>query len=360
MNIVYSRAGQSYEAAYSAARSAVDVTIVALVVTHNRLSHLRLTLARLLDEALDHVVVVDNASRDDTRAWLESQTDPRLRVIRLTQNGGGAAGFEHGLREVTRTLDPDWCVVLDDDARPEPGAIARFRAELAAGTMAGYDALAAAVFYPNGEICEMNRPSRNPFWHIPSLLRTALGGGRSGFHISDRAYGAESVLPVDAASFVGLFLSRTAIRKGGYPRGDLFIYGDDVLYTLDLTRRGGTIGFLPSVHFEHDCATFERGKRRVHRPLWKVYYNYRNGLWAYRAAAGPLLFWLVLIVVLPKWLMNSRHYGEDRAVYRRFLWLAVRDALAGTITRSHHEIRAREQQWLRLARSTKGSLRSAA
>jgi GT2 family glycosyltransferase len=320
---------------------ALPVRLVAVVVTHNRRAQLQATITRLLDERLDHILVVDNASTDDTVSWLAGLDDSRLHVLRLAANCGGAGGFERGLREAMARFDPDWCVVMDDDARPRPGTFARFVAEAPKLALAGWEALAAAVYYPDGSLCEMNRPSRNPFWSARHFVRTALGGGRMGFHVSDAAYGSDEVQPIDAASFVGLFLSRAAIRRAGYPDGKLFIYGDDVLYTLSLSRAGGAIGFAPRFAFEHDCSTLESGGLRTHRPLWKVYYNYRNGLLAYRVAAGPALFWPVLAVVLPKWAARAHAYGADRQTYLRLLWLAVRDALANRRDRTHDEILVR-------------------
>ena len=312
--------------------------VVALVVTFNRLAQLQVTLARLLSEDLDAVVVVDNASTDGTAAYLAGQANSRLRVIRLDRNGGGAGGFEQGLAAVMARYDPDWCVLMDDDARPEPGAIAQFRTTEADPHQ--WEALAAGVFYPGGAICEMNRPSRNPFWHARQFLRTLFGGGRSGFHVSDGDYQARTVQPIDASSFVGFFVSRAAIARVGYPDGKLFIYGDDVLYTLKLSRAGGAIGFAPWLRFEHDCTTLRPGEGHIHRPLWKAYYNYRNGLLAYRTAAGPVLFWPVLAIVAVKWRMKASAYGPDRAIYLRLLGLAVRDALTGRLGRSHDDVLA--------------------
>ena len=314
------------------------VRLAAVVVTHNRRPQLMRTVARLLDEGVDHLVVVDNASTDGSRDWLASLRDPRLLAVLNRTNAGGAGGFEIGLRTARERLDADWYLVTDDDARPRPGAIAAFRALLARQGAADWQALAAGVFYPDGAICETNRPSRNPFWCWRSFLRT-LGAGRAGFHLRDADYAAGSIARVDAASFVGLFLSRRAIELGGYPRGGLFIYGDDVLYTLGLRRRGGRIGFAPWVGFEHDCSTFPRGGIRVHRPLWKIYYTHRNALLAYRAAAGPVLFWGVLPVVLPRWLARLRGYDRsERAAALRLLALAVADGLTGRQDRAHRTI----------------------
>lgn len=307
--------------------------VAAVVVTYNRLDHLRRTVARLLEEGVDHLLVVDNGSDDGSRDWLAVQDDPRLAVLLAAANGGGAQGFEDGLRAAVARFDPDWCVLMDDDARPRPGALAAFRAR-------GHgraDAVAAAVTHPDGRICEMNRPWRNPFWHGRAFLG-ALGGGRGGFHVPDAALapGADP-LPVDGASFVGLFLSRAAVRRAGYPEGGLFIYGDDVLYTLALSRAGGRIVLDPAVAWEHDCTLADPGA--VFRPLWKTYYLHRNRWFVYRAAAGPLLFWPLMAAMAWRWSRAGRRLPpEEGAVFRRLSRLALRDAARGRRHRPHAEI----------------------
>lgn len=311
-------------------------SLVAVVVTHNRLDKLRATVARLLETpagVLAAVLVVDNASTDGTPDWLDAQDDPRLVVRHSGANLGGAGGFEMGMRQAVETLDPDWIVVMDDDARPAPGALAAFHAL----DPERWDAVAAAVYFPDGEICEMNRPSRNPFWHGREFRRTLLGGGRGGFHIRPEDYDGPA-RPVDVASFVGLFVSRAAIARVGFPDGRLFVYGEDGLFTLGLSKAGGRIGFEPSLRFEHDCSTFH-GQRGRFRPLWKVYYYHRNLLMLYRMAAG-WLFWPALLVVLPKWISKMRHHEGDRAVFLRLLGRAVRDGLAGRALVDHAEILA--------------------
>jgi GT2 family glycosyltransferase len=318
----------------------VPVGLSALVVTHNRKAQLRQTLDRLLAEQVDVIVVVNNASTDGTTAMLLTITDPRLQVINLPRNMGGAGGFEAGLRAMVAWFDPEWCVLMDDDSRPESGTFARFQDQSEQLLGAGYDAIASGVFYPDGRICEMNRPSRNPFWHVADFIRTALGQGRSGFHLRDADYAATAPVQVDASSFVGLFLSRQGLARAGYPDGELFLYADDVMYTLRLTQRGGRIGFLPELRFEHDCTTYPVDGSGIHRPLWKVYYNYRNALRAYRMVAGPVLFWPVLALTLFKWRRRARHAGSDRDAYLTLLNLAVKDALWGHANRDIAQVRA--------------------
>ncbi len=297
--------------------------LVAVVVTYNRLAKLKVTVQRLLDSPesdLAGIVVVDNASGDGTAEWLGTLTAPRLVVLSEPVNLGGAGGFDRGMRAAVARFDPDWIVVMDDDGRPAPDALATFHRL----DTSDWDAIAAAVYLPDGRICDMNRPSRNPFWNLRVFFRT-FRAGRSGFHLDPQAYSELRPQPIDVTSFVGFFVSRRGLALGGFPDPSLFIYGDDGLYTLQLVARGGRMCFDPRLRFEHDLSTFDGDDRRF-RPLWKAYYYHRNLLLLYRQAAG-WLFWPALLVIIPKWLAKTRaHRGEARC-FAGLMLRAIRDGL---------------------------------
>jgi rhamnopyranosyl-N-acetylglucosaminyl-diphospho-decaprenol beta-1,3/1,4-galactofuranosyltransferase len=310
--------------------------IVAIVVTHNRLAKLRETVTRLLAEDLDGLLVFDNASTDGTGSWLDGLEDPRVVSLHSPLNLGGAGGFARAMAAALDRFDADWLLLTDDDGRPMPGALTAFRAM----DLTGWDAAGAAVFHPDGTICEMNRPYRNPFWNLPEFLRTLSGRGRRGFHLTDAAYAADAaVAAVDMSSFVGFFISRQATERVGLPDERLFIYGDDQLYTLTMRRLGMSIAFLPQVGFEHDTEALQGVTGVVLRPLWKVYYMYRNALISYRVAAGPF-FWPLVPLLVAKWRRKQRDYGEDSPVFRRMLALALRDGMARRLDRDHAEVLA--------------------
>ncbi|MFS4583711.1 glycosyltransferase [Phaeobacter sp. C3_T13_0] len=315
--------------------------LVAVVVTYNRLEKLKVTLDRLLESPahdLAALVVVDNASTDGTGDWLTAWAvdHPRADVVRSATNQGGAGGFAMGMKHAMSAHDPDWLVVMDDDGRPEPGGLASFHELHRSGALTGWDAVAAAVYFPGGEICEMNRPSRNPFWSLSHFLATARKG-RDGFHLPRSAYDG-GLSAIDVTSFVGFFVSAQAVRRAGYPDPELFIYGDDALYTLGLSASGGRICFAANVRFEHDFSTFTGGDSgQRFRPLWKVYYHHRNLLLLYRQAAG-WLFWPVLLLILPKWILKVRHHPGVRRAYLRLTFMAVRDGLLRRLGRSHRSV----------------------
>ena len=305
------------------------MNLTAVIVTHNRCQKLQHTLAATLAQPFSAIIVVDNASTDGTRAWLAGQHDPRLHLILSEQNSGGAGGFAQGMIAALN-YDPDWLVCYDDDAYPAPDALQQFTALDLGNT----DSAAAAVYYPDGRLCEMNRPSYNPFWHPRKLLRTALGvftgRARGAFHVTDSTYQGAEVLPIDSSSFVGFFVRADWVRRLPLPEPGLFIYGDDVLYTLNLTKHGARHRFLPTVRFIHDCSTFQTARRGYH-PLWKAYFTYRNGLLIYRMAAGVWFYPVALLKAL-LWLAAVRHYRNKR-LYLRLWWQAVRDGIRQDLSR---------------------------
>ena len=305
--------------------------LAAIVVTFNRLAQLQITLPALRDQQVDHIVVVDNASTDGTHDWLATQADARVHILTLSDNTGGAGGFESGMAYAKASLDPDWVVLMDDDARPDPGALTLFRSEIPQleTSFPNLGTIAAAVFYPDGKLCEMNRPSRNPFWHPGLFVQTLFKGTRSGFHLTDADYAPDApAIPIDVASFVGYFVKAAAWKHAGLPEGGLFIYGDDVLYSLRLRRAGFAMAFAPMIRFTHDCGTM--GDGFVYRPLWKIYYHCRNGVAIARQAAGSLIFPLALAYYTLIWARRGRHCkGAERRLYYAMMRRGLRDGLLG-------------------------------
>jgi GT2 family glycosyltransferase len=294
--------------------------LVAVVVTFNRLEQLKTTLSQLLREgpSLAGCIVLDNGSTDGTADWLSTQQDPRLVVQWSRENLGGSGGFAAVMKAAKTLFDPDWIVLMDDDARPLSGTFHTFMSK----NRSSADAWAARVTYPDGTLCDMNRPWVNPFSSPLAFARTLIKG-RDGFHITEKSH---QISAIDGTSFVGLFLSRHVIDRIGYPDPDLFIYGDDVLYTLAMTRAGLALKYDPLLAFEHDCETFTA--KATMSPLWKVYYYHRNQVFVYRAAAGPVLFWPLLALRAVLWRLRANRYGVDKSQYLHLLNLALRDGIA--------------------------------
>jgi GT2 family glycosyltransferase len=100
-----------------------------VVVTYNRCALLATLLESIgrMDPAPGRVVVVDNASVDDTAAVVDgfrAQLEPELVHHRMEVNTGGAGGFSEGMR-VAWEGGAEWIWLMDDDVEVLPDGLAR-------------------------------------------------------------------------------------------------------------------------------------------------------------------------------------------------------------------------------------------
>jgi rhamnopyranosyl-N-acetylglucosaminyl-diphospho-decaprenol beta-1,3/1,4-galactofuranosyltransferase len=252
-------------------------SVAAVIVTYNRLDKLKNSLRSIGHQEASYIVVVNNNSSDQTTAWLAEQDDPRLQVINLAENTGGAGGFYTGIKHVVENTDANWALCFDDDAYPAEDAIEQFK-QYYSNTDA--DIVSAAVYSMSGTIPEMNRPVRS----MPTNLWTMLlyFSKRDDFVVQNTAFQTLQPIEIEASSFVGMFISTSGAReKFGYPREELFLYCDDLIYTYSASKNGALVVFDPRIRFMHDCN--DQPHRLYHSP-WKVYYLTRNYIELYRIA----------------------------------------------------------------------------
>ncbi len=105
---------------------------------------------RTMPAFVDHVVVVDDASTDDTSAAARAAGDPRARVVRHGANRGVGAAIVTGYREALRAggAERDVIAVMAGDAQMHPddlfgvaSPVARGQADYVKGTRFGHPAL---------------------------------------------------------------------------------------------------------------------------------------------------------------------------------------------------------------------------
>ncbi|WP_297455323.1 glycosyltransferase [Persephonella sp.] len=299
------------------------VKLVPIIVTYNRLEKLKIAVNTWLKTDIYKLVIVNNASTDDTKSYLEkiSKENNKLVVINLEKNTGGAGGFYKGIEYAFKEIDFDWIVLQDDDAYPDVDSINYFLNEKDLSTA---DAYMSAVYYPSGKISLMNMPGYLPFKTFKQSLKTMIQVGK-GFHIDKNLYYLEEEHIVDFASFVGLFIKKEVIEKVGLPKKEFFIYGDDIEYTVRITKSGFKIKFDPKLRFFHDCETLHFDKRKIYKPLWKAYFTYRNGIILYKQLSGKL-FPLVLLNKMLIWTLNGLFYS-NKTDYYKLLWKSIIDGI---------------------------------
>ena len=88
-------------------------TVTIVTPTRNRLKMLKETVISVRAQTYEdwELIVVDDASRKETREWLESEEDERVKTIRLPVSGERANARNVGLEAAAGTL----ILFLDDD-----------------------------------------------------------------------------------------------------------------------------------------------------------------------------------------------------------------------------------------------------
>ncbi|WP_454877805.1 glycosyltransferase [Serratia inhibens] len=294
----------------------------ALIVTFNRLEKLKHCWAATAALPFQHIVIVDNASTDNTFEWLNAIDDTRLYVIRAKSNGGGAGGFKLGSEFIAENINTDWVFMFDDDAYPTAGLIEKFSAVV----QSGYDAYCCRVVDMQGAWCKMNVPYRT----MPtSMVQTIEYILRPKSYLPDEQHASE----VATLSFVGAIIRKdvlSANRESIWP--ELFIYYDDLYFSYRLSQRGYRIRYSPELTFLHDVPTASVGVN----PPWKVYYLVRNLLLSralFRKNERPYSVGAIALRIA-KYLLSFTSQ-ERKAEYIRYVVRGIVDGISGKNGKQH-------------------------
>lgn len=101
--------------------------VTAIVLTYDRLHLLRRALASVRWQTHGdlEILVVANGASAETRSWLATQTDPRIRVLDLPENISAPLARNRAMQEATG----DWFAHLDDDDLWAPDKVESMLAE---------------------------------------------------------------------------------------------------------------------------------------------------------------------------------------------------------------------------------------
>lgn len=238
--------------------------IAAVIVTFNRSAKLMKVLDALQRQTLapEIILVVDNASTDDTMALVEARAKemPSIRYLRLPKNIGGAGGFHEGIKAAYEQ-GANYFWISDDDAYPEPDAIRKLLDalhEFESNHQWRPSFACSRVEWIDGGLCEMNTP--RAVWDWARFLRP------------EKPWAL-----VDSCSFVSVLIPRWAVQEHGLPIADYFIWFDDAEYTRRLSKSYPGI-FCPESRVIHDTPD-NRGVNFGlidEKSLWKFKYGARN------------------------------------------------------------------------------------
>lgn len=290
------------------ARSGPRVRVVAVVVTWNRQDLLALTLDGLSAQTRppDAVVVVDNASTDDSGA-VAGAHPVVTEVVTMPCNTGGAGGFAAGIARAIEGQAADLVWVMDDDTVPSARALEALMA--ARRSYPGAVSLVASrADWHDGREHPMNTPRRR--------FRSSRADSRAADLAGSR--------PIRSASFVSVLFDATAVRSVGLPMADYFLWNDDFEFTARLLRHGVGL-YAPSSRVVHLTKTFGDSETD---PGPRFYNEVRNKVWVFTRsdALSPVERVLYGASTMARWGRTVAR-SEDRRSLAAHGWRGLRAGL---------------------------------
>jgi GT2 family glycosyltransferase len=232
-------------------------------------------LAALEGECPSQTVVVDNSPSDRLQTNAERR-GPKVAYLPQSENVGFAAGVNRGLDAAVGRF----VVVLNPDARPEPGCLSGLVEVLEGKPMTA--AGPALVPMAPGRPGPPSALRRDPdLW--TALVEYTFGHRVVGRDWLDRHYflRAEDVpsSPVDCATVQGacLALPRTAIdRIGGFDASRFFLYWEETDLLRRLRASGGRVLYCPHLRCAHDGGASIDGGGQDPAHFWRGFYRYHR------------------------------------------------------------------------------------
>ncbi len=258
----------------------MNYSIACIVVTYNRKEFLKECLSHISNQTYkpQTVYIVDNASTDGTiesvKKWgyyncIFNNID--FKYILNTKNEGGAGGFYLGMKTAFESGKYDAIWVMDDDGIPDKNELKQLIPFLHS-----YDYIAPIVLSTeNHNICSF----------IPNTTYKSfcMEANASGF------------VPDFASPFNGILYSSKLIRKIGYPKKEMFIWGDETNYDIRARKVGAyPITVIKAIHYhpidKQTYITLPNGKKIVDINIkWKMYCHIRNMVYNIRISSGIIV-----------------------------------------------------------------------
>jgi GT2 family glycosyltransferase len=233
-----------------------------------------------------HIVIVDNDSSDDTiQVLLERKDkDPRISIVKSTENSGFGAGLALGMNWALANLNPDYMWLMDDDSYPVADALEL----LLKNTLEyQYDVLGLS-----GYILTMGSKKK----------------------VVPQSNSAD----VDFILIDNALVSIETIRKVGVPSGEFFMMCEDYDYCLRVKAAGFKLGVIKNNH----VTRLNLGSQKFSKAtLWRGYYHSRNHLIILKRHFTFVRFVNYIIVQL-KYLVASIQ-APDRGTRIRFRLIGV-------------------------------------
>ncbi len=246
----------------------MNLQIAAVVVTYNRLEYLKKCIDGLRCQTyrLKKIIVINNSSNDGTLEWLGLQND----LLVITQdNQGGAGGFNTGIR-LAYEKGYQWVWCLDDDGFPTETCLETLIIHAEKNHINVISPIPLDIKNPQ-ELAfytplVVNSKFEGNTWKLLDILKFYPTGVYHGW----------------ACFFNGVLLERNVIKIVGFPKKELFIWGDEIEYFRRIIKHDFQLCALVNAKYFHPANKWKPKVGLFHRLIydleldWRAYYFFRN------------------------------------------------------------------------------------
>ncbi len=286
-----------------------DHRVSVVIVNWNGERFLKRCLSALMAQTVqaDEIILVDNASTDDSLAVIRQF--PNVRIMALDENTGFARG--NNLAIATAAPTSNWIALLNPDAFPEPDWLEALLT--AARTHPDY-----TVF--GSRLLDASRPQRldgdGDAYHISGLV-WRIGHGSP---VASQPHQPREVFSACAAA--ALYRREAFNAVGGFDE-DYFCYVEDVDIGFRLRLAGHRCLHVPTSIVHHQGSGTTGGQHSD----FALYHGHRNLVWTFVKDMPGALFWVLLPLHVALNLFSIVWFilrGHGKVILR-----AKRDAMRG-------------------------------
>lgn len=289
-----------------------------VIVTYNRLELLKECISACVNqnEKFEKILVINNASTDGTKDYIEKLDYSNFEIINSESNLGGAGGFYLGIEKAIE-YDLDYLLLIDDDAILD----INYNKEIANYMKEDNN---ESIFAYSGSVKTNDIIQLDHRKHLHRGFKCI----NSNFDEYDLEY-----FDYDLSSFCGLYISIDLIKKIGLPIKDFFIWFDDTEYSLRI-RKHTKIRNINSAWLNHK--TIINNTKGYN---WKSYYGLRNQIVIIKTYFSKFtLFKFILSMYkmiiggkILKILKRDPYYQEISEMYKS----ALRDGLKSNLGKNN-------------------------
>lgn len=218
-----------------------------IILSYNTKELLSETLNLLKTPSQWQIVVVDNASTDDTLAML-SRDYPQVQVIKNDRN----LGFAKANNQALKSFKSEYYLLLNSDAHITPESIVHLLEYAHKHPQVGM--ITPKILLPSGQLdpaCHRGEPTPwrafTYFAHLEQLFpKSKLFGGYHQFYLD-----LNSTHPLEATSATALLVRSKAIDSVGLLDEQFFFYAEDLDWCKRFRDQNWHIIYYPKVSVLH-------------------------------------------------------------------------------------------------------------